>query len=271
MRQTSTSIAALLLLAACNGTQMSDTTASPAAAQPSLEAADTAPEPAAGEEAESESERLNAWFEEQFQEAVARSPMMQTYLGIKTDYGKWDDPSDEEAIKEMEIQRDAVAEMKSGFDYDALDEQAQLSWRLAEYELERAEAAFPYRHYGYTFNQMFGVQSGIPAFLVNQHRVTSESDAEAYISRLEGVEAYLGQHVENLVIEALALGGIVFNKGGFERFLAQCISDRGVEIAHPLAMRARQADRFSKAQPPGFGQADIALVALGLVGRQDDR
>ncbi|MDX1293419.1 MAG: DUF885 domain-containing protein, partial [Hyphomonas sp.] len=56
---------------------------------------------------------------------------------------------------------------------------------------------FPYRHYNYVFDQMGGVQSGIPAFLVNQHGVSSLSDAEAYIARLEGVKAYLDQNVEN--------------------------------------------------------------------------
>ena len=34
------------------------------------------------------SSKLNDWFEEQFNEDVQRSPMTQTYLGIKTeDYG----------------------------------------------------------------------------------------------------------------------------------------------------------------------------------------
>lgn len=70
-----------------------------------------------------------------------------------------------------------------------------MSWQLAEYELSQAEAAFPFRDHAYVFNQMFGVQSGIPAFLVNQHKVTSLSDAQAYISRLEGITAYLGQNL----------------------------------------------------------------------------
>ena len=187
MRQTSTAIAGLLLLAACNGTHMAETVPAPATQEMAQEAVET----------ETESERLNAWFEEKFQDAAARSPMMQTYLGIKTDYGKWDDITDARAIEDLEIQRQNIAEMKDNFDFDKLDDQAKLSWRLAEYELARAEAAFPYRHYGYTFNQMFGAQSGIPAFLVNQHRVASLSDAEAYISRLEGVSEYLGQSVEN--------------------------------------------------------------------------
>jgi uncharacterized protein (DUF885 family) len=52
---------------------------------------------------------------------------------------------------------------------------------------------------------MNGVQAEIPAFLINQHQITSKSDAEAYISRLNGVPAYLEQNLENARI-ALADG-----------------------------------------------------------------
>ncbi|MFN7180061.1 DUF885 domain-containing protein [Hyphomonas sp.] len=152
---------------------------------------------ATAEPAQTESERLNAWFEQIFDESVARSPMRQTFLGIKDRYGEWDDASDAFEIAELEIQRANVAEMKASFDFAQLDPQTQLSWRLAEYQLKRSEASFPFRHHGYVFNQMGGAQSSIPAFLINQHKVTSLSDAEAYVSRLNGIPAYLGQQVAN--------------------------------------------------------------------------
>lgn len=79
-----------------------------------------------------ESARLNDWFEVKFQETVARSPMNQTYLGIKDDYDKWDDESDAHALADLELQRAMIAEMQETFDFDLLDPQAKLSWRLAE-------------------------------------------------------------------------------------------------------------------------------------------
>ena len=191
MRRTSTAIAELLLLGACQS-EPSDTLPPPVAEMP--------PAPAIQDRAEivaAESARLNQFFEDKFQATLSRNPMYQTYLGVKTDYDKWNDVSDENAVREMEIQRADMEEMKTLFDYDLLDDQAKLSWRLAEYELAQAEAAFPFRHHSYTFDQMRGVQSSIPAFLVNQHGVTSLSDAEAYVSRLEGISAYLDQHIEN--------------------------------------------------------------------------
>ncbi|MFN7056955.1 DUF885 domain-containing protein [Hyphomonas sp.] len=174
--------AALAAMAAC---------ATPDAPQPSAPAAVTAEQVAA------ESARLNAWFEQKFDEMLAREPMRQTTLGMRDRYGEWNDPSPEFEAESLAIQQANVAEMRALFDYDKLDAQSQLSWRLAEYELERAEANAPFRQHRYIFNQMGGVQSSLPAFLVNFHRINDAADAEAYISRLNGVPAYLGGQVEN--------------------------------------------------------------------------
>lgn len=144
-----------------------------------------------------ESERLNEWFEQKFEEAIARDPMRMTALGRRDRYGEWTDPSPAFDAEGLAIQRANVLEMKEKFDFNKLNDQAKLSWRLAEYELERSELNEPFRDHSYTFNQMFGVQSSIPAFLINQHKVTSPADAEAYITRLTALPAYLGGHVEN--------------------------------------------------------------------------
>jgi len=58
---------------------------------------------------QTESERLNAFFERVYQENIKRSPVAQSYLGIKTDYDKWDDESDANAIKEFEIAQKDLA------------------------------------------------------------------------------------------------------------------------------------------------------------------
>ena len=187
MKRTSISLAALML-AACGG----DTGA------PSTPAGPDAPAQVASTQTaeQTETERLNAFFEDAFQAALARSPMQQTFLGIKTDYDKWDDASDENALAEMNIQRALIAEMRETFDVSKLDDQGALSFRLAEYELEQAERDFKYRANAYLFNQMRGQHAGIPAFLINQHRISDVSDAEAYIARLNGVPDYLGTFVE---------------------------------------------------------------------------
>lgn len=149
-------------------------------------------------QAATESERLNAWFEAQFQADLARSPMSKTYQGIiDHDYDEWDDLSPEFEEETYRLGQRQLSEMRERFDFEALNEQARLSWRLFEFDKEREQAGHPYRDHVYTFNQMFGAQSRIPAFLINQHRVSEAAHAEAYIDRLIGVEAYLGQALTN--------------------------------------------------------------------------
>ena len=184
MKTTMTALSALLILTGCAEETPQKT--------PDNTQIEAAVESAQAEIIATESARLNAFFAAKFDEAVARSPMLQTFRGIKTDYDKWDDVSPAAVLKEMEIQRATVAEMRREFDPATLDTQAALSYRLAEYQLQQAERNFKYRGNNLTFNQMRGQHSGIPAFLINQHRITDVSDAEAYISRLNGVAGYLG-------------------------------------------------------------------------------
>lgn len=136
---------------------------------------------------------LAAFFEAAFETELDASPQFATAVGDKRNYGRWDDPS--VAADEARDRRiaDAVAALRAQFDPAALaDPQDKLSFALFEKRLARAQAQAPFRLHSYSFNQMFGVQSAIPSFLINQHRVSSLADAEAYVSRLEGVQAYLG-------------------------------------------------------------------------------
>ncbi|MEL6826666.1 MAG: DUF885 domain-containing protein [Pseudomonadota bacterium] len=144
-----------------------------------------------------ETNRLNVWFEAKYNEAISRSPMTATFLGSRENYDKWNDVTEASQRRELEIQRANVAEMRDQFDPENLTDQGQLSFRLAEYELGRDEIAARWRGYTYTFSQMRGAHAGVASFLIGQHKITSKSDAEAYIARLKGVETYLGQHLAN--------------------------------------------------------------------------
>jgi len=53
-----------------------------------------------GVEATTASEQANALFDTLFKEGVNRDPVRQTYLGIKTDYDKWNDLSESNAANE---------------------------------------------------------------------------------------------------------------------------------------------------------------------------
>ncbi len=181
------SAAAVALLAGCGVS--SDNAAAPPAS--TTEASTTEAS------TQSQSEKINVWFEEQFEQGLARSPMSQTFLGRKTNYDKWNDVSDAFETESHALYMASLAEMRSNFDLSELDPAAALSYRLYEYEAERSDRFFDYRNHWYQFSQFRGPHSSVPAFLINQHRVDDVSDAEAYIARLEGVKNYLGQHRKN--------------------------------------------------------------------------
>lgn len=131
---------------------------------------------------------LMAFFEEYDAEQLARSPLSKSYRGIKdSDFGKWDDGSDEAETRNYDAERSALKEMRARFDPAKLSSENRLSYRLFEKRAARSEAAYKYNDYGYVFDQMNGAQSQIPAFLINIHRVDTKSDARAYVNRLYGI------------------------------------------------------------------------------------
>ena len=139
------------------------------------------------EEVDAESAKANAFFDRCFDEMVDMDPELQTYLGIKQDYGQWTDRSDSFQVKRNELARRQLEELKKTVEFDKLDDQARLSYRLFEHDAQELFDAFPWRYHNYPVNQMDGVQSGIPAFLINMHRIDAVGDAEAYVQRLKGI------------------------------------------------------------------------------------
>ncbi|MEY3635192.1 MAG: hypothetical protein RLZZ61_1602 [Pseudomonadota bacterium] len=131
---------------------------------------------------------IMAFFEEYDAQQLARSPLGKSYRGIKdSDYGKWDDGSDEAEARYYDAERSALKEMRARFNPAKLSSENQLSYRLFEKRAARSEGAYKYNDYGYVFDQMNGAQSQIPAFLINIHRIDTKSDARAYVNRLYGI------------------------------------------------------------------------------------
>ncbi|MBO6765326.1 DUF885 family protein [Maricaulis sp.] len=145
---------------------------------------------------ETETDRLNAWFAGNFEEELEYFPANKTGLGIiDEDYGRWNDISPEalEAANQRSLAR--LEEMRTRFDFDALDPVGQMSWRLFEYSAERAAESEPFDRYGYVFNQLFGPHTGYLAFLIGQHRIETAGHAEAYIQRLSALDDVMDMHI----------------------------------------------------------------------------
>ena len=139
----------------------------------------------------------NELFEQQFQEFLARSPEFKTFLGMKDDYGKWDNISPEFKKESFEITKRQLKELKE-IDADKLDDATRLSLELSIRNHEQDIEDYKWRLHTYPVNQMYAVHTSAASLLINQHRVDDVSDAEAYISRLNGLPAHFDQLIANL-------------------------------------------------------------------------
>ena len=186
------SIAALLLATAACTAPLAPLPAPP----PPPVAAPVPADPAA------EDARLLAFLDAAFDERLALSPQSMTGLGIKRDYGKLDDYTDAQDEREHALREAQFARMKAEFDYNRLSPAGQLSYRLAEQQIETARRNWEWRDYGFPISTNGSPAGSIPTFLINQHRVDSVADAEAYVSRLTEVERVMGEISANVLDQA---------------------------------------------------------------------
>lgn len=149
-------------------------------------------------EIEAESKKVNDFFQSSFNRGIDNYPEFQTRLGIKKDYGKLNDNSPAAAERDLKINKQELQWLIDSVNVDALSKDVLLSYKLFKQNTENSISDYKYRLYNYPVNQMFGAQSGKPAFLINMHRIDDVEDAKAYISRLNGFNKYFSQLINNL-------------------------------------------------------------------------
>lgn len=179
--------AAMMLLAGCNP-QNSQTPESVTQPYPTVSVQD-------------ESVKANELFEQIFMDNVRRNPVLQTRLGIKDDYDKWQDLSDEKFAADLALTRQHL-DLLGQINFDALDANTKISYLLMKQNLQNALDDAKWRLYSYPVNQMFGTHSQVPSLLINQHSIQDESDAKAYIARLNAVPALFKQLQQQLAQRA---------------------------------------------------------------------
>jgi uncharacterized protein (DUF885 family) len=239
-----------------------------ALAMASAQAEDTPAVAAVPAAPQTEDQRLMAFFDEVFQRNLKDSPIFQSQLGIKgPDYGKWGDQSDAEATRQNELTGQDLARLRSEFKYDALSEPVKVSYRIFEYLQERALRDFPWRFHNYAFSTQNNPITSFATFMQNVHRIDDVSDAEAYISRLNGIETAARQNIESMDIAAAR--GIVPTSFSFDPVLADGRNVlKGAPFDGSTGDSAILADFRGKVGKLGIADAekqrlvDSAIVAL---------
>lgn len=158
--------------------------------------------PAAPADPAAESRRLNAFLDQAFDAQVATNPQALTGLGLKVHYDRLNDYTDAYAERQLRLAEQQLAQMKAQFDPARLSPAGQLSYRLFEDNVERARQSFRWRTHAFPISTNSSPAGAIPVFLINQHRIDSVEDAEAYIARIREVERVMGEISANVRSQA---------------------------------------------------------------------
>ena len=208
------------------------------------------PSPAVQASQHTESQRLNQWFEDKYEEKLPFSPLEMTGLGRKDKYSEMDDFSEAAEDEQLAWKGATVEELKSNFDYDALDEDTKISYDLWIYQYDAALAMQPYRRKSYIFTQMQGIHANLPNFLINYHKVDDQSDMQAYIKRVSGI----GRAMEQLLVRA--------KLGAEEGVRPPFFAYEGVIQQSQNLLSGQPFDALSDIDAPLFSDAKKEIQAL---------
>jgi uncharacterized protein (DUF885 family) len=110
---------------------------------------------------------------------------------------KLDDASPAHEQKLLDLTKDSLATIKQ-YDREKLDSEGRLSYDTLTYFLQIQADGEAYDKHNFPVNQMQGVQSALPDFMVQVHQVTSKAEAESYIARLKLFPTKFNQLTEGL-------------------------------------------------------------------------
>jgi uncharacterized protein (DUF885 family) len=200
---------------------------------------------------------LNSFVDNVLYQGYLLSPIEQTYWGDRSHNSEWDDISEEGEAELAAIWQAALLSLRSQFNYNELDYQGKITYRLFEEYAERHLAYYEYRNHVYQLTHREGPHLYMPQVLTDAHLIQSYSDATAYISRLRGFDDVFDQLIERLNTSA-AMGVILP-----DFIIPQVItSARNVITGRPFDNSA--ADNFILAD---FKQKVNALAVLSQTQR----
>jgi uncharacterized protein (DUF885 family) len=167
---------------------------------------------------------IGIFFERAFIQFVLEDPEAVSSLGVfeqlgyKGFDGMLTDVSPAHERKLARMARDDLATLH-GYDRSTLSPSHQLSYDVLEWFLQDLVEGQRWLFHDYPVNQLYGVQSSTPDFMVAIHPIGGERDIRNYISRLNAFERKFGQLLEGLEVRKSM--GVVPPKFVIERVLAE--------------------------------------------------
>jgi uncharacterized protein (DUF885 family) len=181
----------LLATTACTTVTPTASVAPPASAE-AVAAVSSAADPAA------EDLRLMTFLDAAFEEQLARSPQALTGLGRKEQYDRLNTYTDAYSQEGLALAQRQLGALRAQFNPASLTPAGRLSYRMFEEEVEQEVASFQWRWHGFPASTNGSPAGSIPVFLINQHKVATVADAQAYVARLREVERVMSEITANM-------------------------------------------------------------------------
>ena len=146
---------------------------------------------------------IRHFYDRVFLEFALESPELVTQLGIPVLYDlSKDELTDVSDKKQWELLNKTKKNLETlrSYNRESQSKANLLNTDILDWFLATNVEGEPYFYYDYPVNQMFGVQSNLPSFLENSHKIRDVSDIEAYISRLSKFDTKFNQVLEGLKI-----------------------------------------------------------------------
>lgn len=146
---------------------------------------------------------IRHFYDRVFLEFALDSPELVTQLGIPVLYDlSKDELTDVSDKKQWELLNKTKKNLETlrSYNRESQSKANLLNTDILDWFLATNVEGEPYFYYDYPVNQMFGVQSNLPSFLENSHKIRDASDIEAYISRLSKFDTKFNQVLEGLKI-----------------------------------------------------------------------
>ena len=183
--------------------------------------------------------KLSWFYDRVFVQQLLESPMTLSSLQLLDTTGlawysdRLDDFSIAQEDRQFEIARKNAVIFKR-YPHDDLTGQNQTSWRIAEFNFRQQAEDERWRWHSYPVNQLFGIQSQLPDFLINIHAVANETGARDYIARMRGFPRAFEQVTEGLNVREAK--GLLPPKFAVEKTIVQ-VRDfiAPAPAQHPLA------------------------------------
>ncbi|MBI2840081.1 MAG: DUF885 domain-containing protein [Acidobacteria bacterium] len=167
---------------------------------------------------------INHFYARVFIQYAARHPMLLSQLRILEPLGigfhsdDLDDVSVDFALRETKW---AARQLRILHSYDraAMTPEEKLSYDVLDWYMTDSEQQSRFLFHNYPVNQLYGLQTTLPDFMITTHQINEADDAEDYLERLSRFGTYFDQTIEGL--RHRERNGIVPPKFVLEKSIAQ--------------------------------------------------